>query len=390
MRVVHLSTTPLVGAPGSVSRALNEAPGVQSRWCVLDPNAGAYGKLSFDLDLVWERDRDLVIELVEQADIVHLHNFIGLGYTGFEPLNFQRMWDCRKPLVRQFHSTPQFIAQTSRMPLADLLACPIPRLVIAQHPERYLSSAFVVPNLPNVVSAPARKRGRGGPIRIGFAPSRFNSGVDSRWDTKGYPETVEMLDRLGREAKRMQIPLEIDVIEQVSHAECLRRKVECDLFIDELVTGSYHLNTLESLALGVVSVSYLDGRTCQQIRKLTGRDDFPVVNVGLEHAQSVLMALAKQPELVDALARAGKLWMDEYWRPAWVAQRFLQAYAEVIAEPHRPFPARFGSDTLGLWHAQTLSDLQWAARRQQWPRRRFSVLRAAKSVLARVVARRRR
>jgi len=100
-----------------------------------------------------------------------------------------------------------------------------------------------------------------GPLRIGYAPTRFNSGRASRWDTKGYRETTKLLKTLVSKAAAKSIDIQIDIIEQVSHSDCLQRKSACHIVIDDLVTGSYHLNTLESLASESVCLTYMDHAT---------------------------------------------------------------------------------------------------------------------------------
>ncbi len=367
MRALHLSITPLVGAPGNICRALQQRPGVQARWCVLQPSVGSYSKMVFELDLTWERDRDEVIALADGADVLHLHNFIDLQTQDFAPIDLAALWRAGKPMLRHFHSTPQAVARYMRSTEATVQACPIPKLVIAQYPERYYPTARVV---PNVVFAPAntqRQRPRGATVRIGYAPSRFNPGRAARWDTKGYPETCKMLRRLQASARRAGVSLEVDVIEQVTHAESLRRKADCDVFIDDLVTGSYHLNTLESLVLGVACVTYLDGRMLRTLYEATGQVDFPVINVGLEHAHDVLLNACRDPESIHAIGAHSRQWMGQHWPAPTVADVFLGIYRDVIAEPRASFPRRFGNDEIGRWLSVGGDDALWAARRPHWP-----------------------
>lgn len=381
MRVLHLSHTPLVGAPGRICDALREAAGVDSRWCVLDDSAGMYQTMSFGLDLVWRRDREQVIELAEQCDVLHLHNYIDLDNRDFAPLDFRRMFDLGKPMVRQFHSGPDAVARFMRKAPAEVLACPIPKLVIAQYHERYYPSAKLVPNFPGVAS-----NSRGGnnsrSLRIGFAPTRFNSGRDSRWDTKGYPETVRMLKSVRRAAARRGTPCEVDLIEMVSHAECLRRKSTCDLFVDDLVTGSYHLNTLESLAMGIPCLCFLDGRTQHALLEITGRDDFPVVNAGLEHSAGVLLDLLGSRDLVCALGASASTWMATHWSASAMAEHFLDSYRFVRERPGMPFPNRFDpSDLCSQWRTAGIYDAQWKARQAGWPKLMPKPLLGAKAAL---------
>ncbi len=362
MKVLHLSHTPLVGAPGRICAALQQR-GVNARWAAL--NADGYGGLNFALDWRWQTDRDEVLAFAQQADLIHLHNYIDLQCADFAPLDFAALWRQGKPMVRHFHSTSALVARYMGIDEAAVLACPIPKLVIAQYPERFFARACVVPNIVDEAAPPTDRRGQ--PLRVGYAPSSFRSARASRWDTKGYPETVKQLSRSMALLRRQGLKLELDLITQVPHSECLVRKARCDVFIDELVTGSYHLNTLESLAQGCASLVHLDGRLQGVLRGLLGSADFPALSVPLEGLHAVLAHFAAQPELARALGARSRLWMQQHWTPAAMAQHFIDAYEAVMRQPRLEFPARFGDSQAELFQVRTQYDLQWSARHAAWP-----------------------
>ena len=384
MLIMHLSTTPLVGAPGSICRALNMHEGVEARWAVLDATVGSYDKMVFDLDLQWKNDRQQIIDLVQRCDVLHLHNFIGLDSKIFSPIDFRVMWNQRRTIVRHFHSTPMWVAKNMGVSEETILNCPIPKLVIAQHQERFIGNARMVPNIVFPNSKICRLRSNDAPLRIGYAPSRFLSARAARWDTKGYPETVKMLQRLVRTARKQGLGIEIDLIELVSHSECLRRKSDCDIFIDELVTGSYHLNTLEALCTGIACLTFLDRRTQQAISALTGRTDFPAISVGLEHAHDVLLELCKDRESIRQIGMHSKEWMALHWEPFCLARLFLDAYTHVSSDPHKSFPRRFGDDLASQFSIVKIHDQLWLSRAKQWPRLPHPWFISAKSAAGRM------
>ena len=382
MRVLHFSTTPLVGAPGRICRALREATQVDARWVVLRPEVGAYARMRFDLDWTWEANRDEVVQFAESADVWHLHNFLDTESQEFAPLDFGTRWKSGHPTVRHFHSTPDFIRRTMPDGARRLSECPLPRLVIAQHPERFMPEARLVPNV--VFPGEAQVNLPVSRIRIGYAPSRFNSGRTERWDTKAYPETVRLLRRVQRTLARRGQPIDIDVIEGVSHEECLKRKQQCQIVIDDLATGSYHLNTLESLADGAVCLTYLDRRTQTALHALTGRNDFPAISVGLEDAAEVLLELCDRPALLQDLGASGRRWMEAYWSVECSSAHFTEAYRMLIANPLHPWPARFEATELINWAAIELHDALWRSRQRRWPQVTPPWALAAKSRLGRI------
>jgi hypothetical protein len=350
-----------------ICRALALHEGVSARFAVLDTSAGAYDRMVFDTDLQWARDRDEIVELARTADVIQLHNYLDLNSTQFAPIDLKKLWHDGRPMVRHFHSTPNAIAQYMHTTAQAVTDCPIPKLVIAQFHARYFPNAKIVPNI--ILDDELTRTGPGaGILRIAYAPTRFNSGRASRWDTKGYRETTKLLNSVVRKAAARNIELQVDIIEQVSHAECLQRKSACHIVIDDLVTGSYHLNTLESLASGSVCLTHMDRATQQAVFDLTGRSDFPAVSVGLEDAEVVLLDLAGNRPLVDAMGDHARDWMRQHWAPKDTARHFLDAYAHVTAHPGQAFARRSDSaPVVDDWMNIRLHDLVWANRQQRWP-----------------------
>ena len=369
MHILHLALTPLVGAPMRICRALTLHEGVSARFAVLDATAGAYDRMVFDLDLQWARDRDEIVELARTADVIHLHNFLDLDSQQFNPIEIRKLWNDGRPMVRHFHSTPDNVAGYMGTTSQAVIDCPIPKLVIPQYPARFFPTAKIVPNIILDEELTRINGPRDGTLRIGYAPTRFNSGRASRWDTKGYLETVRLLKSIVRKAAARNIDIHVDLIEQVSHAECLRRKSACHIVIDDLVTGSYHLNTLESLACGSVCLTFMDRATQQAVADLTGRSDFPALSVGLEDAEAVLLDLVGNRQLVDAIGQHARAWMSQHWAPKEMARHFLDAYAHVTAHPGQAFPSRGNrAPIVQDWMDIRLHDLVWANRHQRWPR----------------------
>lgn len=358
--------TPLVGAPGEICRALAEHAGVDARWVVLAPGIGAYGQMKFQLDWVWTSDKEEVLSFADNCDVFHLHNFLDLESTEFMPISFRKLWMEGRAVIRHLHSTPDLIQRTMSDGRRRLADCPLPQLVIAQYPERQFPRARLVPNIVPMDSQGTSNQPPGR-LRIGYAPSRFNSARSSRWDTKAYPETMKVLRRVQKTMAEKGRPIQIDVIEQVSHEVCLRRKAACQIIVDDLATGSYHLNTLESLAQGAVCLTYLDRRTQQAIADLTGRHDFPAISAGLEDATEVLVDLCMRPEVVAGLGRASRDWMMRHWHPGVMSSHFVSAYEALLADPRAPFPVRDGGDCGQAWARTTLFDLQWRSRQRSWP-----------------------
>lgn len=365
MQVVHFSLTPLAGSPIRIVNALRRHTSWYARLIVLDP--AAYGTRTFEGDLVWSRDREEAWSCIESADILHLHHYFDLAHNPFE-LDFTELQRRGKRLIRQFHSGPFHIAGGQMSRVTEIIQSPVSQLVVAQYQERYFPNARVVPNLvplqddlyrplgaPNLTAA----------VKIFFAPSSPHSAWKSgeamaRWENKGSPETAAMLERLSA-----RNPLVVaDIRRDMPHAECLRARQAADLSIDDLVTGSFHLSSLEGLAQGVPTLAFLDPRTLSVLAEMAGTPTHPWINCRLENAEDQLASLAAQPELRYMLGQSARDWMTRYWNDRDLVCHFTDAYAHILESDGAPFPARFDPENLQTWwQIKARQDMAWHLRR---------------------------
>lgn len=383
MLVVHLTQTPLAGAPIRIARATMLHPDIEARVCTVDP--GAFGSRTFDEDLVWERDREEVVDLVRRCDVLHLHNYFDLDSTQFSPIDLRALWHAGKPMVRQFHAGPALVGKFMGKPATAALECPIPKLVCGQWQERWYPTARVVPLIVFPPDHAIQRERAADRLRISYAPSLFRSARAERWDTKGYPETIAMLQQVSRQALHDRRRVIVDVIEQVPHRECLQRKALAHVAIDELVTGSYHTSTLESLAAGSATLCYLDDRTRASFMRLSGQPDLPVLSVALEHAGAVLADLVRNPEVAEEIGLRSAAWMRAHWSPQRMAGYFLDAYQAVVAQPGVAFTARFDDGACDQWLNRRRYDVQWQSRWPAWPRDRPQWLKAVRGTAGRLL-----
>lgn len=362
MRALHFSVTPLAGAPIRLVRALQKHTPVEARHVVLQPDA--YGGRTFDTDLVWARDRELALELLARADVVHLHHYFHLADNPFG-IDFAKWANGERRIVRQLHSHPLHIARTTGLKVERIVFPEVPQLVIAQFHERYYPYARVVPNIVPIDDALYRPvADEGEEVSVFFAPSVDASAwaqadPAQRWDTKGFPETAAMLTALAHRHENLYVK----IVRNVAHDECMALRRGCQIAIDEMVTGSYHLCSLESLAQGIPTFAYLDRRMTSVLAELTGSSALPWLNYRLEDAAPALERLAREPELRRALGANSRRWMETHWREADMVRHYLEAYRLLFDDPDRFRQPRFDpADWCATWQARGQDDADWLSR----------------------------
>lgn len=265
MRIQISKPTPIANAPDELCYAIN-------KWT--------------DHEAFVSNDPDAV------ADIVHCNN----AYL-----------DTFKPSVIQYHSEPGW-------PGVDLDA-PCRKLIIAQYhatlPE--YKDCTVVRNVINFDRPEYAYKPVEG-LRIAYSPS--SKVKVGQWHDKSYNETVKALESY-----------DADIITDVPLSECLRRKNNCSVVIDECVTGSYHRSALEGLAMGKVVVCRLSKQVDAIALNASG-GALPMINRKLSDLPNVLKCLEVlwQPKS----GYENRLWMIKHWHPKDIAEEFIKIYEEVL------------------------------------------------------------
>lgn len=364
MRILHFSVTPLAGAPIRLVRALQKHTPHDVHQVVLDP--GAYGYRTFDTDLTWEQDKDVVLDLLEQADVVHLHHYFDLRTNPFG-IDFLRWQTGERRIIRQIHSHPLHIARTTGASIEQIVFPDVPQLVIGQFHERYYPYARVVPNIVPIddeIYRPIASEPADEAVTVFFAPSVDASAwarddPPQRWDTKGFPETASLLTGLAHRHAR----LHVKVVRNSAHEQCMRMRRDCQIAVDEMVTGSYHLCSLESLAQGLPTFAYLDRRMVAVLFELTGCSTLPWMNYRLEDAAPAIGRLVDEPDLRRAIGISSRRWMETYWADRDMVRHYDDAYRDLMEDPDRFARPRFDpSDWSAVWAARGQDDAEWSSR----------------------------
>ncbi|MFC1453459.1 glycosyltransferase family 1 protein [Verrucomicrobiota bacterium] len=360
MKVVHMAKSPLAGSPIRIVRALNEHSDVCARLIV--GNTAQYGDRTFEGDLDWQEDREKARSVLESADIVHLHRYMDLKAQPFG-IDFDELQRKGKRILRQFHANPGVIAGRMRRPVSEIVDDPLPQLVIAQFHERFYPRARVVPNIVPIRDSRYRPTERADrPVRVFYAPTFPASAWASRWETKGSPETRALLRRIVRRASNA----EADVAVGIPHDECLRRRRNSHISIDEMVTGSYHMSGLESLAQGIPTFAFLDTRCLAVLAEITGATELPWMNFRLEEAEEPLRRMIDDPELRRETGARSREWMETYWDDRQMVGHYVKAYRDVLERPDTFDRPRFDpGNRRTMWTVQGMDDAVWNARRRR-------------------------
>lgn len=284
MIIAHYKKTRIADAPDELSNAINKYS--EHKSFVFDDTTNISGR---------------------PIDIIHNHN---KSYKG--PLHAS----CKKSLI-QYHSEPYMVE----------LNFPGRKLVIAQYHATLapFSNCTVIRNVIDYNQPLYQYKEIKNEIRIGFSPSRRNKFGD--WHDKGYDRTVNILNKIAN----MFDNVSVDIITDVPLNECIQRKSNCNIIIDECVTSSYHRSGLEGLALGKLTICSLDNKVENVLKEASGAPLTPFANIWIDNLENELIKIIEFGG-IDYINKKGQeslLWMQTYWKPETIVSEFLKIYKEL-------------------------------------------------------------
>ena len=270
--------------------------------------------IGYPTDLDW--DRQTIAEYWERADVVHLHHGFNSFYRVRRGYASQRLSE--KPFVVHYHGTG--FRENVRAHLTELKQRRGFGLVSTL--DLHVASGLEwLPSPVNVEELSTMKQPPSGTVRIVHAPT--NRQVKS---TAAFLDAVERLQADG-------FPVEFDLIERVSWAECLERKARADIFFDQVLLG-YGNNALEAWAMGIPVVAGADDATLDEMERRFGH--LPFYHATEDTIYDALRELVESPELREQYGRIGydyvRRWHDEPVVVEQLKRLYRRAMGETLEE----------------------------------------------------------
>ena len=286
MKIAHWKRTQIAMAPDAIVECINKYTDHKS---VLYNNTN-----NFDKDI----------------DVIHFHN-------QFIPNNYKSVIQYHSPpnyVNHNFSGTKLVIAQYHAL-LHEYYDCDVVRNVID-----FLGKDNIYQKGIN------RWNDNDNIIRIVYSPSRTTN--TDKWHDKGYKETAPILKRISERFKNV----EIDIIGNppIPHKDCLQRKTQADIVIDECKTNSYHRSGLEGLAMGKLTICSLDEDVSKLLKIVSESDVVPFHNVWIDTLESFLIkTIEKGREYIIEEGKKSRKWMEKHWHPKDITNEFIDIYKNI-------------------------------------------------------------
>lgn len=272
-----------------------------------------------DLHLPWLDDAGLqeLEEALADAELFHFHMTAdeNLPLGPFDLRQFLQ----GKALVHHHHGHPDFRGNPEKYQKKYAALGRKNLLVSTPDLLHKLPGAVWQPNFVPQNDAgytPAGER-NDGKMRIGHSPTRK--------DLKNTEELLRVYSRLQKKFDN----LELDVIENTPHVQCLKRKRRCDIFFDHM-QGYFGMASLEALSQGVPVVAGLDDWNQSCIREFFSCDELPwIIARNEESLERTLGNLLRDKAARKRAGQASRQFMEQVWTEAKAIARLDAFYCSL-------------------------------------------------------------
>jgi hypothetical protein len=307
MRILMIAINDPAGTAIEFTKAINRYTG---HTCRLITKEIRYNFMfEKDLHLPWlDKDGwDEVAELLETSDVFHFHmtadEHIELG--PFRPVDYMN----GKIIVHHHHGHPDFRGNPEKYRQKYKALGRRNLLVSTPDLLQLLPEAKWQPNLvpiDDTLYTPLENK-PDSPVIICHSPTRR--------DLKNTTEFIRAVSDLKRYAK---FPIELCLIENTPHKECLRLKRAAHVLFDHL-QGYFGVSSLEGLSQGLCVIAGLDDWNRRHIEAFTGATELPWVIADKDHLPAVLDSLVNDAGQVREMGLRASSFMRAYWPPRKIA-----------------------------------------------------------------------
>jgi len=320
-KIIHLAQTPLVGAPGKISRVLNQAGISSGSYCVTDyPNKGPLYKQFIDNTMVLSEMSsdlfDVFLKDLRTSNIVHIHNSLHPDY-----LKKILPFCADSKFIYQVHSPlregPLFVDRSSELGFYFHK-----KLVVSQYQPRHYPKFQCVPNV--VLDNPTfTAREQGQLLKVIFSPSHTRSG---RWNAKMSPVLGGLLTDLSK-SKKIELFMPT---KPVSPKELMLARRYSDVSIDEIMTGAYHQISLEGLCAGNAVINRADFFSAAMLSNISrAPNQPPFLYADDTMILDVIYKLANSVDYTNEVKHNSYSYFKKHLSPLSLIERFIEVYDEI-------------------------------------------------------------
>jgi len=126
------------------------------------------------------------------------------------------------------------------------------------------------------------------------------------------------------EELKKKYPIEFILLHNVSRATVLNTMKSCDIFIDQIIVGSYAAAAIEAMSLGKPAIAYI----MPGVFKSGTPEYCPIINANPDNLKVKLEELIKEPQLRQDIGKKSRKYVEEIHDVNKIALQLLEIYTK--------------------------------------------------------------
>ena len=318
MKILMIAENDPAGTAISFTNAINRYTAHHCRLVTKEIRYNFMFEKDIHIPFMNNGDREELEHLLRCSDVFHFHmtsdEYIQLG--PFQPVDFLH----EKLVIHHHHGHHNFRADPGKyrkkykaLKRSNLLVS-TPDLLHLLPEARWQPNPVPINDL-RYLPLDGKPNGV---IKIVHSPTR-----------KDLKNTNEIIFEVN-ELKARGFPVELELIENTEHSECLYRKRKCHILFDHL-HGYYGVSSLEGLSQGLCVLAGLDKWNQMHIRNFTGQERIPWLITSTKSMGKNIIELVESGEKREETAAYSRRFMEKYWNEQAVTNRLVEFYRDAEA-----------------------------------------------------------
>lgn len=307
MSVLHIYFSPCSGVPAIIKRVFREhGTGIEHRLLKLDKDNIDYAHVKYELSFLKERD------------IIHWHDRVDNSVVNATS---------KLRHMVQYHTEPSSKDINYIEPPGNVSKFVIPHyhqsLNFFKHCR--IIRNFIHPDIARVQAQDIHWRPHKDRVRIAMSVSNIKP--INLWQDKGYTQMQYAINVVKKYCTDNKIKLNITYINKETFTNSVDIRLQNDILIDECVTPSYHMTSLENLGLGRPSFCWVDDTVLDNLYKCTGTSIDPFENHHVCWLPERLIEFIKNgPEHWKIIGKKNRDWFNRWWNNKDILREYIKIY----------------------------------------------------------------
>lgn len=315
IKIVQLARIPCANSGLELSTLINKYSEIfQSRYILGMEYGGKNYNIpyrKFPVDLYWQTQREECLQILEEADIIHIHHDIIKDDKLIEILKTKKtiwtLYNLSQSLQFENNAFNRDYISKCRL-LSNVIT------VADQSAQRKLFSNITDIKVPLIKMLFNENFNKNNEIPvIVFSPTNK---IDTGIATKKYVSVLRIIEELKKEGYSFVF----DLIEGIPYEENLDRKRKADILIDDVDSSfeKFHNSSIEAACFGAVSLTNYSGT------------DYPFIKTDITTLKQTLIELITNPKKLKEEQEKIVLWRKTNYTPEILLKIYERIYYDLI------------------------------------------------------------